>query len=280
MSATPRPAPAAAGDLVRHSRRLGRRWLARTVRSRHLNEPRAGLYRLLVPLEPWRYYELARVAEEPFSGDCLDISSPKLLASHLNAAGRGRWTAVDLFSAEIDRWRVLDPALDLRVMDARSLDLPDASVDAIACVSVIEHIADEGDRRAMAEMWRVLRPGGVLHLTTNVAAHHTDVWVNRRVWGEASEQIGDRVFFERRYSAASLSERLLDLPWEEQEREYVRERRPLHERFFAARPWSFAAGPLLGPLWRRNFLRIDGPQELAPGAHAAVYLRLRRPAAP
>ena len=60
----------------------------------------AGVYRLLVPLEPWRYYELGRVASEPFAGDCLDVSSPKLLASLLQREGRGRWTAVDLLPDE------------------------------------------------------------------------------------------------------------------------------------------------------------------------------------
>lgn len=279
MSAAPIRAPRAWHALTRHSRALGLRWIARALRTRRVVEPRAGLYRLLVPLEPWRYYELARVAEEPFAGDCLDVSSPKLLASTLDAAGRGRWIAVDLFADEIARWRVLDPGLDLRVMDARALDLPDRSVDAIACVSVIEHIAGDGDARAMAEMWRVLRPGGVLHLTTNVAAVHTDVFTGRRVWGEASEQVGERVFFERRYSEEAVARRLLAEGWVEEHREYVCERRPLHERFFAARPWSFLAGPLLAPACTRNFARIDSPAELAPGRHAAMYLRLRRPAA-
>lgn len=270
-------APRAWHGLTRRSWALGLRWLGKTLRTRRMVAPRAGLYRLLVPLEPWRFYELARVAAEPFAGDCLDVSSPKLLASRLNAAGHGRWIAVDLFADEIERWRVLDPALDLRVMDARALDLPDGSVDAVACVSVIEHIAGDGDTRAMAEMWRVLRPGGVLHLTTNVAATHTDVFVGRPVWGEASERVGGRVFFERRYSERAVGERLLGAGWIEEHREYVRERRPVHERFFAARPWSFLAGPVLGAVCARNFARIDSPAELAPRRHAAMYLRLRKP---
>jgi SAM-dependent methyltransferase len=278
VTGTPIRVPRAWRRLVAHSLRLGARWLARGARRRAWPQPRAGLYRLLVPLEPWRYFELARVADEPFAGDCLDVSSPKLLASTLNAAGEGRWVAVDLFADEIARWRVLDPDLDLRVEDARALPFDDDSFDAIACVSVIEHIAGDGDTRAMAEMWRVLRPGGVLHLTTNVAATHTDVWVDRPVWGEASEAVGGRIFFERRYSDGALAERLLALPWREECREYARERRPIHDRFFAARPWSFAAGPLLPLICPRNFAAIERAADLPPGAHAAVYLRLRKPA--
>ena len=271
-------APCAWRRLAAHSVSSGLRWAGRGLRTRSWPHPRAGVYRVLVPLEPWRYYELARVAQEPFAGDCLDVSSPKLLASTLNAAGAGRWVAVDLFSDEIARWRALDPDLDLRVADARALPFPDASFDAVACVSVIEHIAGDGDAQAMAEMRRVLRPGGVLHLTTNVAAVHTDVWVDRPVWGEASEAVDGRVFFERRYSEATLAERLLGAGWIEEHREYVRERRPVHERFFAARPWSFALGPLLAPVCVRNFARVEDPAVLPPGVHAAAYLRLRAPA--
>jgi SAM-dependent methyltransferase len=43
-------------------------------------------------------------------------------------------------------------------MDLQSVPLRSSSVDAVICVHVLEHIAD--DRAAMAEMHRVLRPGG------------------------------------------------------------------------------------------------------------------------
>lgn len=262
--------------LVAHSYRLGAAWAARGLRGAGWPQPRAGLYRLLVPLEPWRYYELPRVARERFEGDCLDLSSPKLLASLLQRQGRGRWTAVDLLPDEVWRWRALDPALDLRVEDARALSFPDGSFDAVACVSVIEHVEGDGDAAAMAEIWRVLRPGGVLHLTTNVAARAHDVLVERPVYGEAPTPDG-RHFFERRYSARSLRERLLGLPWQVTAEEYVRERRPVSERFFAARPASFLAGGLLALACARNFTAIVGPGEVPPGRYGVAYLRLRRP---
>lgn len=267
--------------LVAQSHRLGLGWLARGARARRWPHRRAGLYRLLVPLEPWRYYELARVAREPFAGRCLDVGSPKLLASLLRREGQGEWVAIDLFAQEIERWRAIDPALDLRVEDARALPFPDGHFDAVACVSVIEHIPDDGDARAMAEMWRVLRPGGVLHLTTNVAPRAREVHVGRAIYGEGSAASGDapgRVFFERHYSPEGVRERLLGLPWDEQEREMARERRPVHRRFFGARPLSFLAGNLLPLACVRNFVPIDGPEGLADGEHAALYLRLGKPA--
>lgn len=59
---------------------------------------------------------------------------------------------------------------ELLVADAVRLPLADASFDAVFCSEVIEHIPDW--RSAIAEMARVLRPGGKLVITTP----------NRRSW--------------------------------------------------------------------------------------------------
>ena len=264
-----------------HSYRVGGAWLLRGLRGGGFPHPRAGLYRLVVPLEPWRYYEIGRLAAEPWDGRCLDVSSPKLLASALHRRGRGRWTAIDLLPEEIAIWRTLDPHLDLRVADARALPFEDDAFDAIACVSVIEHVAGDGDAVAMAEMWRVLRPGGVLHLTTNVSARPGEVRTREPVYAVDDQPDppadGAGAFFERRYTAATLRERLLGLPWREEAREYVRERRPVHGWFFAARPWSFVVGGLLPLVCARNFARMEDPSELPEGAFGVAYLRLRKP---
>ncbi|HWV79392.1 MAG TPA: class I SAM-dependent methyltransferase, partial [Isoptericola sp.] len=62
----------------------------------------------------------------------------------------------------------LDPDTDLRVGDAQALDLPDASFDTVVCTFSLCGIADE--RAALAEMTRVLRPGGLLLLADHVAS--------------------------------------------------------------------------------------------------------------
>src|SRR5690606_6226273 len=129
------PARPAWAPLVAHSYRLALAWAVRGARGGGWPQARAAAYRALVPLEPWRYWELGRVAREPFGGDCLDVASPKLLASALRAQGRGRWVAIDLLADEIARWRAIDPDLDLRVADARRLPFADRSFDAVACVS-------------------------------------------------------------------------------------------------------------------------------------------------
>lgn len=56
-----------------------------------------------------------------------------------------------------------DPGVDGRLVDLRTsltqLPLPDASTDFMVCYHVLEHIPD--DRAAMAEIARVLKPGGM-----------------------------------------------------------------------------------------------------------------------
>ena len=57
--------------------------------------------------------------------------------------------------------------LTVRHMDALALEFEDESFDAIFSSSSIEHFGDFPDvRRGVEEMFRVLRPGGVLALAT------------------------------------------------------------------------------------------------------------------
>jgi glycosyltransferase involved in cell wall biosynthesis len=271
------PGPPGWLRLWRHSYRLGLRWLARAARGGWKGW-RVGLQRLLVPLDPWRYYELGRVAERPFRGACLDVSSPKLLMSLLQHEGRGDWTGIDLFSEELESWRRVDPSLRLRVDDATALSFPAESFESVACISVIEHIPGEGDATAMSEIWRVLKPGGVLHLTTNVALEPRDVFVDRPVYGEASQTENDGIFFERQYSPEALEERLLGLPWKVETKEFARQKNEsVERRFYSRAPLSYLYGGLLR-------LRCPGNFEVGPTAavlrgdgHGAVYLELRKP---
>ena len=64
------------------------------------------------------------------------------------------------------------PDLDGRVDDVRRLDLPDASFDAVVSTSTLDHFdsLDEA-ARALVELHRVLRPGGVLVITLDNGAN-------------------------------------------------------------------------------------------------------------
>ena len=61
------------------------------------------------------------------------------------------------------------------VADATELPYPDASFDRIIAAEVLEHIVD--DERAIAELARVLRPGGTIAVTVPAQAAERVCWV-------------------------------------------------------------------------------------------------------
>jgi len=103
--------------------------------------------------------------------DILDIGSYRhfiigLLACH------------DLTTVDVRSRRGIVPQERVIVCDAKALTLPDASFDMVISLCALEHfglgrygdqIDLEGDRKALAEMMRVLRPGG--HLVMTIPVH-------------------------------------------------------------------------------------------------------------
>jgi ubiquinone/menaquinone biosynthesis C-methylase UbiE len=69
------------------------------------------------------------------------------------------WSPAMLRIAQ-ERARQLDVAVDLRQGDAQELAFPDAAFDTVVCTFSLCAIPD--DREAVAEMARMLRPGGLL----------------------------------------------------------------------------------------------------------------------
>jgi SAM-dependent methyltransferase len=61
-----------------------------------------------------------------------------------------------------------DVSLEIRAVGAEATGLPSASVDAVVCTLVLCTVPDPA--AALAEVRRILRPGGRLHLVEHVAA--------------------------------------------------------------------------------------------------------------
>ncbi len=104
-------------------------------------------------------------------GDVLEVA----VGSGLNLAHYPpdvRLTGIDISPAMLDiardRASGLSRDVELQVGDAEHLDFPDASFDTVVCTFSLCAIPDE--RRAVAEMQRVLRPGGLLLLADHVSS--------------------------------------------------------------------------------------------------------------
>ena len=72
-------------------------------------------------------------------------------------------TGVDIAPAMVELARSRLPGAEFRIGDAEALDFGDATFDAVACAFGMLHLAEP--ERAVAEAFRVLRPGGAYAFT-------------------------------------------------------------------------------------------------------------------
>jgi hypothetical protein len=91
---------------------------------------------------------LPRTAGEQKQFHLLDIAPAAALSSYLKCNYSLHYRTADLFMKHVD------DRVDITSMDC----YPDASFNAAICSHVLEHVAD--DRKALAELLRVLKPGG------------------------------------------------------------------------------------------------------------------------
>lgn len=74
------------------------------------------------------------------------------------------------------------PSVPLVRFDLTRCPLPDASMDAVVALNVLEHIEDDG--RAVAEMARLLKPGGIVVIELPAGRHLFDfydqAWMHHR----------------------------------------------------------------------------------------------------
>ena len=184
-------------------------------------EPVLGLKRLALPVSYWRSVEFAyvwRSLTQTAGARVLDLGSPKDLAAML-ARHRGyEVVATDILPEAIELSRRYAAAQGLEgrgpgrvhseVQDGRALTYADASFDAAYSVSVLEHIPDGGDSIAIRELIRVVRPGGLVVVTVPFDRAYRETFVEGPVY-ERKPAGSERIFFERHYDEASLTDRLL-----------------------------------------------------------------------
>ncbi len=90
---------------------------------------------------------------------------------------------VDLSLAMVERARRLTPGFEFRQGDMTALDTPDGAWAGIAAFYSIIHIHRDDMARALGELQRVLRPGGILLLAFHIGDNtvHLDEWWGQRV---------------------------------------------------------------------------------------------------
>lgn len=170
---------------------------------------RLGLREMVRSLDYFRCVEYplatAALAIEPHL-DLLDMGCGRGPYALFLAARRGqRVRALDL-DPDALAWQrrgalrlALSPGEFATVQaDSRDLPFPDASFDRVLNLGSIEHIRDNGDSVAAAEMARVLRPGGLAVLTIPFGLREQEI--------EAGPHVPS---FERRYDENALQRRLI-----------------------------------------------------------------------
>ena len=81
--------------------------------------------------------------------------------------------SIELSRAEAVRENI---AIDLLASDCAEIALPDACVDIVFCHQTFHHLVEQD--KALAEFWRVLKPGGLLLFAESTKAY-IDTWVIR-----------------------------------------------------------------------------------------------------
>ncbi|MDD1506553.1 class I SAM-dependent methyltransferase [Pseudomonas sp. CNPSo 3701] len=175
----------------------------------------------------WQHHVL-RVAIDDLRGL---IDGPLPIAPVLLDAGCGQGKSFGLLQRAFNPARIIgldaDPhslecsgaeaerlGLDVQLIasDCAAIRLPDASVDIVFCHQTFHHLVEQ--EQALAEFWRVLKPGGLL-LFAESTKYYIDTWVIRWLFRHPMEvqKSADEYLAMLRQQGFELSERNVSYPY-------------------------------------------------------------------
>jgi len=177
---------------------------------------------LLMPMDSTRYFEfdfVDRAVRNLPVRRYLDVSSPRLVPV-LFARARPN-VAVDMVNPDDEdlaesRALVHSAGLSDRIALHDCLvheaPFPAGTFDLITCISVLEHIPDDG--AALRAMLAMLRPGGTLVLTLPCMSHAAEQYIDYDEYGLLEPDAEGFVFWQRYYDADSLRSRVFSIAGE------------------------------------------------------------------
>jgi len=173
---------------------------------------------LLNPVSIVRYFEFDYANINSQLGDrikVLDISSPYLFGFYQSIKNSLNYHYINPDQRDLANVISLSAKIKFKgdyltqKMDALNLSYSNDYFDRVISISVIEHIANNGDSEAIKEIWRVLKPDGLFILTVPVKKNFEIEYRDKDEYNLSPEKKSTEYFFQRIYDKQKIEERLL-----------------------------------------------------------------------
>jgi ubiquinone/menaquinone biosynthesis C-methylase UbiE len=170
------------------------------------------------PISIIRYFEfdfVRRKLPDLINQKILDVSSPRFFGLYLSSINkRLKYYMINPDRSDLaETKKFLDVQqrnknFQLKYGNAIKLEYDSFSFDCVISISVIEHIGKNEDSKALREMWRVLKKGGYLIITTHVSNKYYEEFRESNQYRQKVRVKKGKYFFQRVYSPSVLKKRV------------------------------------------------------------------------